>query len=71
LSIEAVVTAKLRKWEEVVADLIDYLQSGEWKQPIIDIAGDVEGGDERQDRLVGLRLAVILYPAMRKANKMK
>ena len=71
LRIEVVVTEKLLKWEEVFADLIDYLQSGEWKQPVIDIAGDVEGGDERQDRLLGLRLAVILYPAMRKANKMK
>ena len=71
LSIEVVVTEKLLKWEEVFADLIDYLQSGEWKQPVIDIAGDVEGGDERQDRLLGLRLAVILYPAMRKANKTK
>ena len=71
LRIEAVVTAQLRKWEEVFADLIDSLQSGEWKQPIIDITGDVEGGDERQDRLVGLRLAVILYPAMRKANNTK
>ena len=71
LSIEVVVTAKLPKWEEVFADLIDYLQSGEWKQPVIDIAGDVEGGDERQDRLLGLRLAVILYPAVRKANKTK
>ena len=69
LSIEAVVTAQLRKWEEVVADLIDYLQSGEWKPPVLDIAGDVAGGDERQDRLLGLRLAVMLYPAMRKANK--
>ncbi len=57
--------------EEVFADLIDYLKSGEWKQPVIDIAGDVEGGDERQDRLLGLRLAVILYPAVRKANKTK
>ena len=71
LRIEVVVTEKLLKWEEVFADLIDYLQSGEWKQPVIDIAGDVEGGDERQDRLLGLRLAVILYPAMRKANKTK
>ncbi len=62
---------KLLKWEEVFADLIDYLKSGEWKQPVIDIAGDVEGGDERQDRLLGLRLAVILYPAVRKANKTK
>ena len=69
LRIEAVVTAQLRKWEEVVADLIDYLQSGEWKHPVIDLAGEVEGGDERQDRLLGLRLAVMLYPAMRKANK--
>jgi len=71
LSIEVVVTEKLLKWEEVFADLIDYLKSGEWKQPVIDIAGDVEGGDERQDRLLGLRLAAILYPAMRKANKTK
>jgi len=71
LSIEVVVTAKLLKWEEVFADLIDYLKSEEWKQPVIDIAGDVEGGDERQDRLLGLRLAVILYPAVRKANKTK
>ncbi len=69
LRIEAVVTAQLRKWEEVVADLIDYLQSGEWKPPVIDIAGDVAGGDARQARLLGLRLAVMLYPAMRKANK--
>ena len=45
------------------------MKSGEWKQPVINIAGDVEGGDERQDRLLGLRLAVMLYPAMRKANK--
>jgi hypothetical protein len=71
LSIEVVVSAKLLKWEEVFADLIDYLQSGEWKQPVLDIAGDGEGGDERQDRLLGLRLAVILYPALRKANKTK
>lgn len=71
LSIEVVVTAKLLKWEEVFADLIDYLKSGEWKQPVLDIAGDVAGGDERQDRLLGLRLAVILYPALRKANKTK
>jgi len=71
LRIAVVVTAKLLKWEEVFADLIDYLKSGEWKQPVIDIAGDVEGGDERQDRLLGLRLAVILYPAIRKANKTK
>jgi len=69
LSIEVVVTDKLRKWEEVFADLIDYLKSGEWKQPVLDIAGDVEGGEDRQDRLLGLRLAVILYPAVRKANK--
>ena len=47
------------------------VKSGEWKQPVLDIAGDVEGGDERQDRLLGLRLAVMLYPAMRKANKTK
>jgi len=71
LRIEVVVTETLLKWEEVFADLIDYLTSGEWKQPVIDIAGDVEGGDERQDRLLGLRLAVILYPAVRKANKTK
>ena len=71
LSIEVVVTDKLRKWEEVFADLIDYLKSGEWKQPVLDIAGDVEGGEDRQDRLLGLRLAVMLYPAMRKANKTK
>jgi hypothetical protein len=71
LSIEVVVTEELLKWEEVFADLIDYLKGGEWKQPVIDIAGDVEGGDERQDRLLGLRLAVILYPAVRKANKTK
>jgi hypothetical protein len=69
LSIEVVVTEKLLKWEDVFADLIDSLQSGEWKQLVIDIAGAVEGGDERQDRLLGLRLAVMLYPAMRKANK--
>jgi hypothetical protein len=71
LSIEVVVTEELLKWEEVFADLIDYLKSGEWKQPVIDIAGDIEGGDERQDRLLGLRLAVTLYPAVRKANKTK
>ena len=71
LSIEVVVTEELLKWEEVFADLIDYLKSGEWKQPVIDIAGDVEGGDERQDPLMGLRLAVILYPAVRKANETK
>jgi hypothetical protein len=71
LSIEVVVTEQLLKWEAVVADLIDYLQSGAWKQLVIGIAGAVEGGDERQDRLVGLRLAGILYPAMRKANKTK
>jgi hypothetical protein len=69
LSIEVVVTDKLRKWEEVFADLIDYLKSGEWKQPVLDSAGDVEGGEERRDRLLGLRLAVILYPAVRRANK--
>jgi hypothetical protein len=34
LSIEVVVTEKLLKWEEVFADLIDYLKSGEWKQPV-------------------------------------
>jgi hypothetical protein len=71
LRIEVVVTETLLKWEEVFADLIDYLKSGTWKQPVLDIAGDVEGGDKRQDRLLGLRLAVILYPAMRKANKTK
>jgi hypothetical protein len=71
LRIEVVVTETLLKWEAVFADLIDYLKSGTWKQPVLDIAGDVEGGDKRQDRLLGLRLAVILYPAMRKANKTK
>jgi hypothetical protein len=71
LSIEMVVTEQLLQWEAVVADLIDYLQSGAWKQLVIGIAGAVEGGEERQDRLVGLRLAGILYPAMRKANKTK
>src|SRR5262249_14308948 len=71
LSIGVVVTAQLRKWEEVFVDLIDYLKSGEWKQPVIDIAGDVDDGDERQDRLLGLRLAVLLYPAVRKVNKTK
>ena len=71
LGIDVVVTEELPNWDEVFADLIDHLKSGEWKQPVMDIAGDFEGGDERRDRLLGLRLAVTLYPAMRKANKTK
>ena len=71
LGIEAVVTEELLRWDEVFADLIDYLKSGEWKQPASDIAGDFENGDERLDRLLELRLAVIVYPAVRKANKTK
>jgi hypothetical protein len=71
LGINVVVTEELPNWDEVLSDLIDYLKSGEWKQPVMDIAGDFEGGDECRDRLLGLRLAVTLYPAMRKANKTK
>ena len=71
LGIEAIVTEELPRWDEVFADLIGYLKSGEWKQPVLDIAGELEGGDECRDRLLGLRLAVILYPAVRKANKTK
>ena len=71
LDIGVVVTEELLRWDEVFADLIGYLKSGKWKQPVMDIAGDFEGGDECRDRLLGLRLAVILYPAVRKANKTK
>ena len=71
LGIGVVVTKELLRWDEVFADLMGYLKSGECKQPVIDIAGEFEGGDELQDRLLGLRLAVILYPAVRKASKTK
>ena len=46
LGIEVVVTEEMLKWEEVFADLIDYLKSGDWRQPVLDIAGDFEQGDE-------------------------
>lgn len=71
LGIEVIVTEGLLKWDKVFADLIDYLNSGAWKQPVSDIAGDFEGGYECRDRLLELRLAVIVYPALRKANEMK
>lgn len=71
LGIDMVVTEELLRWDEVFADLTDYLKSGEWKQPASDIAGDFENGDERLDRILELRLAVIVYPAVRKANKAK
>ena len=59
LGIEVVVTEELLKWDEVFADLIDYLKSDEWKQSVLDIAGDFEDGDEYRDRLLGLRLPPI------------
>lgn len=71
LGVEVVVTEELLRWDEVFADLIGYLQNGEWRQPVLDIAGNFEGGDERQDRILGLRLAVILYPGVRGASRKK
>ena len=71
LGIDVVATEELLRWNEVLSDLIDYLKSREWKQPVSDIAGESEGGDERRQRLLELRLAVIVYPAVRKANKTK
>ena len=71
LGIDVVATEELLRWNEVLSDLIDYLKSREWTQPVSDIAGESEGGDERRQRLLELRLAVIVYPAVRKANKTK
>lgn len=68
---EWVMVLELLRWNEVFADLIDYLKSREWKQAVSDIAGESEGGDERRQRLLDLRLAVVVYPAVRKANKTK
>jgi hypothetical protein len=71
LGIDVVATEELLRWDEVFADLIDYLKCGAWKRPASDITGDFEGGDECLDRLLELRLAVIVYPAVRNANKTK
>jgi hypothetical protein len=71
LGIELVVTEELLKWDKVFADLIDYLKNKEWTQPVLDIAGDLESGDKCRDRLLGLRLAATLYPAVRTASRTK
>ena len=64
LGIEVIVTEELPRWDEVFADLVGYFKSGEWKQPVLDVAGEFEGGDECRDRPGG-------RSAVRKANRTK
>jgi hypothetical protein len=69
LGIEVVLSEGLSNWDQVFADVIDYLGRGEWKQTVVNMAGDFEGGDGYPDCCRGLRLAVILYPAVRHSSQ--
>ena len=67
LKIEVVVTESLSKWDDVVAELIQYLQAQWFSREGRQSAIKAELGYE--DEMLDLKLTAIMFPCHRRARK--